>query len=110
VLVETNGFQELVAAAFLRVATERGLIVPLYAVNNTEPKVTRIRSLGPYFAQRRFRVRNSPGGRLLVKQLREFPTGQNDDGPDALKMAEQLADFLLAGQTAATAGVKLMVS
>lgn len=106
-IVETNGFQELVATAFLRTAAERGIQIPLYAVNNTDPKVSRIRSLGPYLSQGRLRVRNTPGGRLLVQQLREFPTGAHDDGPDALKTTEMLADYLLTGHKAG-GGVTLM--
>jgi hypothetical protein len=31
------------------------------------------------------------GGRLLVEQLRDFPCGDHDDGPDALEMAVRLA-------------------
>ena len=96
-VIETNGFQEMVARAQQRVATDKNLTLPLYAINNTIPKVSRIRTLGTYFAQRRIRVRNTKGGRLLVQQLREFPVGAHDDGPDALKTAEVLADYLING-------------
>jgi phage terminase large subunit-like protein len=34
---------------------------------------------------------NSPGARLLVRQLRDFPNADHDDGPDALEMAVRLA-------------------
>jgi len=39
----------------------------------------------------------SPGTRLLVDQLRDFPAGDHDDGPDALEMALRLAEQLAAG-------------
>ncbi len=98
VCVETNGFQELVATALVRGLLAAGLLqAPVYTINNTQPKESRIRSLGTYFAQKRFRVRNSKGGRMLVQQLRDFPNGLNDDGPDALKIAEVMADYLLTG-------------
>ena len=42
---------------------------------------------------------NSPGTRLLVEQLQQFPVGDHDDGPDALEMAVRLAAELLAGRT-----------
>jgi hypothetical protein len=39
---------------------------------------------------------NSPGARLLVEQLRDFPNGDHDDGPDGAEMAVRLAGDLLA--------------
>jgi predicted phage terminase large subunit-like protein len=98
IVVEINGFQELVACNLARAMRHAGLMrVPIYTINNTEPKETRIRSLGPYLAQKRLRIRKTPGGQLLQAQLRDFPMGEYKDGPDALKMAEVLADFLLSG-------------
>lgn len=100
-VVETNGFQEMVALAFQRVSQARGLHMPLYTICNKLPKAQRIRTLGTYLAQKRLRVKNSPGGRMLVGQLRDFSgrevSGIADDGPDALQMSEVLADFLLNG-------------
>jgi len=95
--VETNGFQEWVPQALYRFAAEKGIVLPLWGMNNTENKQTRIRSLGTYFAQRRFHVRDTPGGRLLVSQLQEFPVAVHDDGPDALKGAETMANRLMNG-------------
>jgi hypothetical protein len=43
---------------------------------------------------------NSPATRLLVEQLREFPLGAHDDGPDALEMAIRLAVALVDGRQA----------
>lgn len=94
-LVETNGFQSMVADALARAARERGLHLPVYTIDNTVPKVQRIRTLGTFFAQRRIRVRNSAGGRMLVAQLRDFPVGDHDDGPDALHLAVEMLDVLL---------------
>ena len=42
---------------------------------------------------------DSPGTLLLVDQLREFPVGDHDDGPDATEMAIRLAAELLQRQT-----------
>lgn len=81
IVVETNGFQELVALTLRRYLQAAGLLsCPLFTICNTQPKQTRIRTLGTYLAQRRFRVRNTRGGRLLVQQLRDFPVGLHDDG------------------------------
>lgn len=93
--VEINGFQELVANAFIRVAEQKRIHLPLYGVNSTNPKPVRIRAIGPYLAQHRLRVRNTPGGRLLVEQLKLFPNADHDDGPDALAQAITMLDHLL---------------
>lgn len=93
--IEINAYQELLGAEILRVATERRLTLPLYGITNTVPKPVRIRRIGPYLGQRRLRVRNSPGGRLLVQQLKDFPCGAHDDGPDALEMLERMLRHLL---------------
>jgi predicted phage terminase large subunit-like protein len=95
--VETNQFQELLATEMNRLAQARRIGLPLYAFDNTVPKVVRIRRLTPLLAQGRIKFKaNSPGTRLLVEQLRDFPTGDHDDGPDALEMATRMASQLVA--------------
>lgn len=95
---EVNQFQELLKTAIDKEAASQKLIMPLFGYNNMLAKETRIRRLGPVLASKKWRVRNSPGGRLLVKQLQEFPTGMHDDGPDALEMALRLMQELLLGR------------
>lgn len=96
--VETNQYQELLADEVLRQASLQGLPVPVRYVENTLPKITRIRRLGPFLGNGLIKFRaESPGTRLLVEQLREFPNGAHDDGPDALDMAVQ-AIYSLIGQ------------
>lgn len=92
--VEANQYQELLAgeieAEFQRQAV-RGR-TPC-AIHNYVNKLTRIRRLGPYLSQRRLRfLASSPSTRQLVDQLRDFPLGSHDDGPDALEMALRLAE------------------
>jgi hypothetical protein len=56
----------------------------------------RIRRLSPRLSKRRLRfLTNSPSTQLLVDQLRDFPNGAHDDGPDALEMALRLAGDVL---------------
>jgi hypothetical protein len=43
-------------------------------------------------------LRSSAATKVLVDQLRDFPTGAHDDGPDALEMALRLAEDLLEGR------------
>jgi len=62
--------------------------------------VVRIRRLGPLLSQRRLRfLARSSSTRLLVDQLRDFPVGAHDDGPDALEMALRLAEDVLQGRS-----------
>jgi len=53
--------------------------------------VARIRRLTQYVVNRELRFRgDSPGCRLLVDQLMDFPLAEHDDGPDALEMCVRL--------------------
>ena len=97
--VEANQFQELLAgefqAEFLRQGISRS--TP-FAIHNQVNKQVRIRRLGPYLSQRRLRfLSSSPSTQLLVDQLRDFPLGSHDDGPDALEMALRLAEEMFHG-------------
>lgn len=85
--VEANVFQELLAAQIASVSRARGIMLPVTPIINTTKKEVRIRRLGPHLARGGIRFRNTPGTRLLVQQLRDFPEGEYDDGPDALEMA-----------------------
>lgn len=94
--VEANLWQELLAEQFAAELRRRGRhnIQPA-AINNYTNKLVRIRRLGPHLSQRRLRFRrDSPSTQMLVEQLRDFPSGAHDDGPDALEMALRLAEEL----------------
>lgn len=98
--VEVNQYQELLCGEFAAEFRRQGLphVAPC-GVHNIANKLVRIRCLGPYLSNRRFRfLRGSAATKLLVDQLRDFPTGAHDDGPDALEMAMRLANDLLEGR------------
>ncbi len=96
-VVETNQYQDLLKDEFARRSRERGLMLPLYGLVNTQNKRVRIRTLTPYFRDLQFRFKSaSEGAALLVDQLREFPTARHDDGPEALEMAVRLMKHILA--------------
>ncbi len=97
--LEANQVQQLLGPMFQAEFQRQGLLAvqPVLLENRTNKQV-RIRRLGPYLAGGRMRFKsNSPGTQLLVDQLREFPLGDHDDGPDAAEMAVRLAAQLLAG-------------
>lgn len=105
IAVESNQFQELLAVEFLRVSQERGFVLPIHTVVNTVNKLVRIRRLTPYLSRRAIRFKaGSKGTRLLVQQLRDFPCGMHDDGPDALEMALRLAIELFNDRATGAAG------
>lgn len=104
--VESNAFQELISPEISRVAAEQGGMIPLplYSINNTVNKELRIGRLGPYLSRKELIFRDTPGNRLLVSQLKEFPNGDHDDGPDGLEMAIRLG-MELQGQAVANDGM-----
>ena len=70
-------------------------------MDNRVNKQVRIRRLSPYLEQRRLRFKSrSPGTALLVQQMRDFPVGDHDDGPDALEMGLRLMIDLWNGKNA----------
>jgi predicted phage terminase large subunit-like protein len=96
--VESNQFQHLLAGELTGALAAAGLPhVSPWLIDNRVSKSVRIRRLGPLLAAKRLRFKTgSPGAALLVEQLRDFPLGDFDDGPDALEMALRLAQTLLA--------------
>lgn len=98
--IESNAWQELLAPEFDRQFTAARLHHAIIdQIDNTVPKEIRIRRIGPYIAQKRLRFnRANPWCREVVNQLRDFPTGANDDGPDALEMAIRSLSERIGGE------------
>jgi predicted phage terminase large subunit-like protein len=100
--VEANQYQELLAGEIAAEFERQGLprIAPA-TIHNQVNKQVRIRRLGPYLSMQRLRFkRGSASTKLLVEQLRDFPAGAHDDGPDALEMALRLAEDVWLGRNA----------
>lgn len=93
---ETNGFQQLLGGQLLARARERHMLVSMNGVVNTTDKRGRIQRLQPMVrsGQIKFCRRHT----LLLEQLRQFPMGTHDDGPDALEMAVRLAEGMCNGE------------
>ena len=93
--VESNQFQQLLAESFTESFRREGLSINPWLIENRVNKLIRIRRLSPLLSGRRVRFRRgSAGSQLLVEQLRTFPIGDHDDGPDALEMAVRLSTEL----------------
>ncbi|MEX0586550.1 MAG: hypothetical protein WD176_07900, partial [Pirellulales bacterium] len=109
--IEANQFQELLGREFVAEFQRQGMLgVNPWTMTNTANKNVRIRRLAPYLATRRMRFKaHCPGTRLLVEQLRDFPIGEHDDGPDAAEMALRLAAVLIEGRTEGESRLRLSV-
>ncbi len=88
--LETNQFQVLLKIPIDQELRRRNLEQVIMEVNNRDPKTTRIRRLGYPLSKRQIRFRNTRGTRLLVEQLKQFPLGEHDDGPDSLEQARRV--------------------
>ena len=89
--VEANAFQELLGERLVEEAHRAGFVPPCYSITNTLKKEMRIEKLDEPLSRQWLKFKmGSRGAALLVKQLRDFPLGDHDDGPDALEMCFQL--------------------
>lgn len=83
-------FKEVMAAK----SAEEGEYIPIEEIQSTVNKVLRIESLQPVIKNKYLKFNREH--KTLLKQLREFPMGKNDDAPDGLQMAVQLAQTVKA--------------
>jgi len=98
VAVESNAFQYLLAPEFDRQCRERRLPpLPIHLIEQRTPKFVRIERLGTFFQRRKIRIKETPGSQILYDQLRDFPQGDHDDGPDALELAIRMLQTMAAG-------------
>lgn len=94
---EANGFQELLGKFFRDAAAAAKLTFNYRLDYNQVNKIARIQRLSVPLSQGRLRFKRTPGTMELVKQLRQFPTGKHDDGPDALESVIRLAEEVRKG-------------
>lgn len=87
--IESNQFQSLLAGELRRRGNAQGVYPRTKEINHTSDKLGRIQSLQPLVASGT--IRFSRRHQTLLDQLRQFPKGNHDDGPDALEMAVSLA-------------------
>ena len=88
--IESVAFQELLLTPYRTEAAKYNYIVDPEAIENNISKSIRIGRLGYWLRLHMIKVRNSRGGRELVRQMKEYPNSDHDDGPDALEMALRL--------------------
>jgi predicted phage terminase large subunit-like protein len=82
--LETNGFQELLKPLFKAEEEQQGYKLKIEGVKQHKNKEHRISTMQPYFSNE-WVLFNQDISHLLTDQLRQFPTGDHDDAPDALQ-------------------------
>ncbi len=83
--IETNQFQQFLSDELQRRSDMASVYVPVTDIHNSTDKTGRIQSLQPLIRSGNLRL--SRRHIILLEQLRQFPMGKHDDGPDALQMA-----------------------
>lgn len=95
--IEANGFQQTICLNIQKRLPHLRIdqIVQTFGGGALKPRIAI--SLVPLFQQGRIHIADTPGGRLLYQQLREYPTAAHDDGPDSLELGTQHLNLLLTG-------------
>jgi predicted phage terminase large subunit-like protein len=83
-VVEGNQFQTVMVEHLRQQAQAAGVSLHPRSMNSTANKQARIEGLEPYISSGRLKF--SRCQTMLLEQLRQFPLGAHDDGPDALEM------------------------
>lgn len=92
--VEVVQFQYFSKEVMAAKSAEEGEYIPIEEIQSTVNKVLRIESLQPVIKNKYLKFNREH--KTLLKQLQEFPMGKNDDAPDGLQMAVQLAQTVKA--------------
>jgi len=87
--VETVQFQYFFKDVMAARSAKEGEYIPIEEIQSVINKMLRIESLQPAIKNKYLKFNKEH--KTLLKQLQEFPMGRNDDAPDGLQMAVQLA-------------------
>ena len=92
--VETVQFQYFYKDVMAARSVKEGEYLPIEEIQSSVNKAIRIESLQPVIKNKYLKFNREH--KTLLKQLQEFPMGRNDDAPDGLQMAVQLAQTVKA--------------
>lgn len=92
--MEENALGEFAQSPFQLVARDKGYILPMSGVKHSVAKEARIGRISPHVERGILRFRKGHSDQdVLVEQLIYFPSStMNDDGPDALEGAVDMAE------------------
>ena len=97
--VEVVQFQYFFKEVMAKKSAEEGEYIPIEEIQSVISKMLRIESLQPVVKNKYLKFNREH--KTLLKQLQEYPMGRNDDAPDGLQMAVQLAQTVKAAVTTA---------
>lgn len=86
---EVNQFQWFLKEALAKESARHGIYLPIVEITQTSDKTLRVQTLQPDLKNHYLKLH--PGHRRLLEQLKHFPLGDHDDGPDALEGCRSLA-------------------
>jgi predicted phage terminase large subunit-like protein len=90
-VIEANLFPELLLKTVRERAYKENVIASLKEIRNTKNKELRIFGMETYITTGTIMFSRKHG--VLLDQLKYFPRGDHDDGPDALEMALREAEL-----------------
>ena len=107
VVMEVNGGQDYLASQLESESIKRGIPIPLKRITQKSTKDMRVRGLTPFVntGVLQFNIDD----RVFLQQMREFPLGAHDDGPDALEMAVRTLMEMKNGMTAENVGMMIQL-
>ena len=85
---ETNQFQEYMASELQKRSAQENAYLPLEEIKHSTDKRARIEALQPLVKNGTIRLCHRH--HLLLEQMKYYPKGAHDDGPDALEMVVNL--------------------
>jgi predicted phage terminase large subunit-like protein len=88
--IENNQFQALFESKSGEASVEAGVYLPIEGVTSVANKDFRLQSLEPDVSNG-YIMFAEHGQELLLQQLREYPLGEHDDGPDSLEITRTIA-------------------
>lgn len=86
---ETNQFQWFLKEQLAKESAKRRIYLPIVEINQTTDKLLRIQTLQPDIKNKYIKFNRQH--KTLLEQLKYFPLGDHDDGPDALEGCRSLA-------------------
>lgn len=87
--VEVVQFQHFFKDVMAQKSINAGEYLPIEEINSVQNKHLRIESLQPIVKNKYLKFNRKH--KTLLQQMKEYPMGKNDDGPDGLEMAVRLA-------------------
>ncbi|MFA5346205.1 MAG: phage terminase large subunit [Candidatus Omnitrophota bacterium] len=90
-VIESNLFPELLLKTIREQAYQENVVAPFTEIRNTKNKELRIFGMETYITTGT--ILFSRKDTVLLDQLKYFPRGDHDDGPDALEMALREAEL-----------------